>query len=60
MGRLQAFMLTFVVLSIQTIILIIFGIKQGISWSAPTCMLFMAVDICLAATADILKIVKGE
>lgn len=58
MSRLQAFILTFVVLSIQTIILIIFGIKQGVSWSAPTAMLFIFVDACLAAVADILKIVK--
>ena len=60
MTNIQAFILAFVVLTIQTITLIVFGFMFGIDGAAATLFLFVIVDVCLCACADILKIVKEK
>ena len=59
MTNIQAFILAFIVLTIQTITLIVFGFMFGKGVFA-TGMLFLIVDVCLCACADILKIVKEK
>ena len=58
MTNIQAFILAFVVLTIQTITLIVF--MFGMQWVVTTFLLFVIVDVCLCACADILKIVKEK
>ena len=58
MTNIQAFILTFVVLTIQTITLIVFGFKLGINGVIGTAFLFLIVDFFLCAVGDILKVVK--
>ena len=60
MTDIQAFSLAFVVLTIQTITLIVFGFMFGIDGVAATLFLFVIVDACLCACADILQIVKEK
>lgn len=58
MTNLQAFALAFIVLTIQTITLIVFGFKLGMDGVVGTAFLFLIVDFCLCAVCDILKVVK--
>ncbi len=60
MTSIQAFSLAFVVLTIQTIILIVFGLMFDMQRVFETFFLFWIVDMCLWACADILKIVKEK
>lgn len=59
MTNIQAFILAFIVLTIQTITLIVFGFKLGMSGVVSTAFLFLVVDLSLCAVGDILKVVKG-
>lgn len=58
MTNIQAFILAFIVLTIQTITLIVFGIKFGEQGVISTAFLFLVVDFFLCAVCDILKVVK--
>ena len=58
MTNIQAFILAFVVLTIQTITLIVFGFKFGMQGVIATFLLFLIVDLCLCACGDILEVVK--
>ena len=60
MTNIQAFILAFVVLTIQTVTLIVFGFMFGMQGVVATFLLFVIVDMCLCACADILKIVKEK
>ena len=60
MNNIQAFVLALIILTIQTITLIVFGLMFGMRGVVATFSLFVIVDMCLCACADILKIVKGE
>lgn len=60
MTNIQAFILAFVVLTIQTITLIVFGFMFGMQGVVATFLLFVFVDACLCACADDLKIIKEE
>ena len=60
MTNIQAFILAFIVLTIQTITLIVFGFMFGMQRVFETFFLFWIVDVCLCACADILKIVKEK
>ncbi len=60
MTNIQAFILAFIVLTIQTITLIVFGFMFGKQGVFATFLLFAIVDACLCACADILKIVKEK
>ena len=60
MTNIQAFILAFIVLTIQTITLIVFGFMFGMQGVVATFLLFVIVDMCLCACADILKIVKEK
>lgn len=58
MTNIQAFILAFIVLTIQTITLIVFGIKFGGQGLISTAFLFLVVDFTLWAAGDTLKVVK--
>lgn len=58
MTNIQAFILAFVVLTIQTITLIMFGFKLGMNGVIGTAFLFLIVDFFLCAVGDILKVIK--
>lgn len=58
MTNLQAFILAFIVLTIQTITLIVFGFKLDMYGVVGTAFLFSIVDFLLCAVCDILKVVK--
>ena len=60
MTNIQAFILAFVVLTIQTIILIVFGFMFGMQGVVATGILFLSVDLILCACASDLKIIKGS
>ena len=60
MTNIQAFILTFIVLTIQTITLIVFGLMFGMRGVVATFSLFVIVDMCLCAVASDLKIVKEK
>lgn len=60
MTNIQAFILTFVVLTIQTITLIVFGFMFGMQGVVATFLLFVIVDMCLCAVASNLKIIKEK
>lgn len=60
MTNIQAFILAFIVLTIQTITLIVFGFKLGMSGVISTAFLFLIVDFFLCAVCDILKVVKEK
>ena len=58
MTNIQAFILAFIVLTVQTITLIVFGFVFGMQGVVATGVLFLTVDIILCACAVELKIVK--
>ena len=60
MTNLQAFILALIILTIQTVTLIVFGFKLGVGGVVATFLLFLIVDICLIGVVDILKVVKGK
>ncbi len=60
MTNIQAFILAFVVLTIQTITLIVFGFMFDMQRAFGTFFLFVIVDMCLCACADGLKIIKEK
>ena len=60
MTNIQAFILVFVVLTIQTVTLIVFGFMFGAQGVVATGILFLAVDLILCACASDLKIIKEK
>ena len=60
MTNIQAFILAFVVLTIQTITLIVFGFMFGMRGVVATFSLFVIVDLSLCAVASDLKIIKEK
>ena len=60
MTNIQAFILAFVVLTIQTITLIVFGFMFGMQGVVATFLLFVIVNLALVGCADTLKIVKKD
>ena len=58
MTNIQAFILAFIVLTIQTVTLIVFGFMFGMRGVVATFLLFLTVDLVIASCADFLKIVK--
>ena len=64
MTNIQAFILAFIVLTVQTVTLIVFGFMFGFGFGiqgvVATGILFLAVDLILCACAIELKIVKEK
>ena len=60
MTNIQAFVLALIILTIQTITLIVFGFMFGMQGVVATFLLFGLVDVCLCACADDLKIIKEK
>ena len=60
MTNIQAFILAFIVLTIQTVTLIVFGFMFDMQRVFETFFLFWIVDVCLCGCADMLKIVKEK
>ena len=60
MTNIQAFILAFIVLTIQTITLIVFGFMFDGEGVVATGILFLAVDLSLCAVASDLKIIKEK
>ena len=60
MTNIQAFVLAFIVLTVQTVTLIVFGFVFGVQGVGATSILFLAVDLILCACAIELKIVKEK
>ena len=60
MTNIQAFILAFVVLTIQTVTLIVFGFMFGMQGVVATFLLFLFVDFVIAWCAETLNIVKEE
>ena len=60
MTNIQAFILAFVVLTIQTITLIVFGFMFGVQGVVATFLLFVIVNLALVGCADTLKIIKEK
>ena len=60
MTNIQAFILAFIVLTIQTVTLIVFGFMFGMQGVVPTFLLFSIVNLVLAGCADTLNIVKEK
>ena len=60
MTNIQAFILAFVVLTIQTITLIVFGFMFNGEGVVATSILFLAVDLSLCVVASDLKIIKEK
>lgn len=60
MTNLQAFILALIILTIQTVTLIVFGIKFGDQGIIGVFFLFLIVDLCLVGVADTLKVVKEK
>lgn len=60
MTNIQAFILAFVVLTIQTITLIVFGLMFGMRGVVATSILFLVVDSVIAGCAETLNIVKEK
>ena len=60
MTNIQAFILAFIVLTIQTITLIVFGFMFGMQGVVATFLLFVIVNLALVGCADTLKIVKKD
>ena len=58
MTNLQAFILAFIVLTIQTITLIVFGFKFGVQGVVATFLLFLIVDAVLCGLVGDLKIIS--
>lgn len=60
MTNLQAFTLALIILTIQTVTLIVFGFKFGGQGVIATFLLFLIVDLCLVGVVDTLKVVKEK
>ena len=60
MSNIQLFVLAFIVLTIQTVTLIVFGFMFSAPVVVVTFCLFVLVDVCLCACVDALKIVKEK
>lgn len=60
MSKLVAFYLTFIVLTIQAIVLIVMGMKFGDGYAVPTFILFFIMNVVLAIVADELKLIDKE
>lgn len=60
MSRLQAFVVIFVVLAVQTCFLIKSGYTLGKNYAFPTFLLFAIVDLALASVGVLLKVVTKE
>ena len=60
MTNIQAFILAFIVLTVQTITLIVFGFMFGAPAVIAAFWLFVIVNVCLCACADDLKVVKEK
>lgn len=60
MTNLQAFILALIILTIQTVTLIVFGLKFGMQGVVATFLLFLIVDLCLVGVVDTLKVVKEK
>ena len=60
MTSIQVFVLAFIVLTIQTIALIVFGFMFGAQGAVATGILFLSVDLILCACAIELKIIKEK
>ena len=60
MTNIQAFILAFIVLTIQSVTLIMFGFMFGAQGVVATGILFLSVDLILCACAIELKIVKEK
>ena len=60
MTNIQAFILAFIVLTIQTITLIVFGLMFDDKVVGATSILFLVVDLGLCAVASDLKIIKEK
>ena len=60
MTNIQAFILAFIVLTIQTVTLIVFGFMFDGEGVVATGILFLAVDLSLCAVASDLKIIKEK
>ena len=60
MTNTQAFILAFIVLTIQAITLIVFGFMFGAPAVIAAFCLFVIVNVCLCACADDLKVVKEK
>lgn len=60
MTNIQAFILAFVVLTIQTVTLIVFGFMFGTRGVVATFFLFVIVDMCFCVVASDLKIIKEK
>lgn len=58
MSNLQAFILVTLLLLVESVFLIVVGFKYGVKIVAPSTILFITVDVCLIAAADVLKVVK--
>ena len=60
MTNIQAFILAFIVLTVQTITLIVFGFLFDGEGVGATSILFLAVDLSLCAVASDLRIIKEK
>ena len=60
MTNIQAFVLALIILTIQTITLIVFGFKFGMQGVVATFLLFLIVDFVIAVCAETLNIVKEK
>ena len=60
MTNMQAFVLALIILTIQTVTLIVFGFMFDGKGVFATGMLFLAVDLSLCAVASDLKIIKEK
>ena len=60
MTNIQAFILAFVVLTIQTVTLIVFGFMFGMQGVVATFLLFLIVDFVIVWCAETLNIVKEK
>ena len=60
MTNIQAFILAFIVLTIQTITLIVFGFMFNGEGVAATFLLFLIVDSVIAGCAETLNIIKEK
>ena len=60
MTNIQAFILAFIMLTIQTVTLIVFEFMFGMQCVVTTFLLFLIFDMALYAFADILKVVKEK
>ena len=60
MTNIQVFILAFVVLTIQTVTLIVFGFMFGMQGVVATFLLFLIVDFVIVWCAETLNIVKEK